>query len=268
MRLRRGVALMLALWLIVVIAAIAASVAGSTRASSGMAANQRAHVIGRYAAESGIVLAAADLEDSLAHFADTASRQSYLNSIEMAGDALGEVELGDARLRVTYVDVSSRLDVNSATRGQLTHFFSFFTGPSEAATAATAIRDWIGAEDASPGLVRPTLPQRNDISYPPLAPARPLRSLDDLRRIEGVSERLAILAAPLLTVDGDGRINRMTASDTVLAAAAGSLQNEPSRIMIVARGWLAGQPLTYEIQAVYSVEGRSLVLVRWRERDL
>ena len=258
---------MLALWLIIVIATIATGLSSSTRASSGIAANRRAHAVGRYAAESGIVVALTDLEDNLARFSDTASRQRYLNSIETAGDAMGEAELGDARFKVTYVDVSSRLDVNAATRPQLARFFSFFTGSSEAASAATAIRDWIGAEDVSSshGL---SLPQRNDITYPALPPIRPLRSLDDLRRIPGVNARLAYDAVPFLTVDGDGRINRMTASDTVLAAVGGSLQNEPSRIMVIARGWLAGQPLTCEIQAVYAIDGKNVTLVRWRERDL
>ena len=269
-RARRGVALMLALWLIVVLGAIAASVASSTRASTGIAANLRAHVVGRYAAESGITVAVAQVEDSLARLVNAEPRRLYLNSIETAGRRIGEVQLGGggARFAVTFVDVSSRLDLNSATRGQLARFFSFFVGAGEAESAARAIREWIGAEDVSAGKQRLSLPQRTDVAYPAMAPLRPLRSLEDLRRIRGVSERLARRAAPFATVDGDGRINRMTASDTVLAAAAGSLVDEPSRIMIVARGWLDGQPLTYEIQSVYAIEGNRLVMVRWRERDL
>ena len=269
-RARRGVALMLALWLIVVLGAIASSVASSSRASTSIAANLRAHVVGRYAAESGITLAVTQVGDSLALLSNPDLRRMYLNSIETAGRRIGEVQLGGggARFAVTFVDVSSRLDLNAATRGQLARFFSFFVGPGEAESAARAIREWIGAEDITARAPRRSLPARTDIAYPAMAPLRPLRSLEDLRRIRGVSQRLALNAAPFVTVDGDGRINRMTASDTVLAAAAGSLVDEPSRIMIVARGWLDGQPLTYEIQAVYAIEGNRLVVVRWRERDL
>ncbi len=261
---------MLALWLIVVLGAIAASMASATRASTGIAANLRAHVAGRYAAESGITAAAARLEDSLGRLTTREPREAYLNSIESARRAIGDVQLGSggARFAVTFVDVSSRLDLNSATRGQLARFFSFFAGPAGAESAAGAIREWIGAEDVAPGRSRLSLPGRADITYPARPPARPLRSLEDLRRIRGVSEGLALKIAPFVTIDGDGRINRVTASDNVLAAAAGSLVNEPSRIMIIARGWLDGQPLTYEIQAVYAIEGNRLVMVRWRERDL
>jgi hypothetical protein len=54
----------------------------------------------------------------------------------------------------------------------------------------------------------------------------------------------------------------------VLAAAGGELRDEPSRILIVSRGWQDGHALTHEIQAVYAVVGNELTLVRWRERDL
>ncbi len=261
---------MLALWLIVVLGALALRLASSTRASSGIATNLRAHVAGRYAAESGITAAATQIEDSLGRLTTAEPRQAYLNSIESAWRMMGEVQLGSGgpRFAVTVVDVSSRLDLNSATRGQLARFFSFFAGPAEAESAAQAIREWIGGDEVSAGRSRMSLPQRADIAYPAMPPARPLRSLEDLRRIRGVSERLALQIAPFVTVDGDGRINRVTASDNVLAAAAGSLVSEPSRIMLIARGWLDGQSLTYEIQAVYAIEGNRLVMVRWRERDL
>jgi hypothetical protein len=54
----------------------------------------------------------------------------------------------------------------------------------------------------------------------------------------------------------------------VLSAAGGDLREEPSRIIVVSRGWLDGHALTHEIQAVYAIEGSRLALVRWRERTL
>jgi hypothetical protein len=47
-----------------------------------------------------------------------------------------------------------------------------------------------------------------------------------------------------------------------------ALVNRPSRLLFIARGWQQGFPLTHEIQAVYAIEGTSLVLVAWQERDL
>lgn len=264
---RKGVALMLALWLIVILTVLGARVVSSSRSASGVASNLRARMIGRYAAESGVALAVATVRDSLGRLVDPTDRASYLNSLEPESARNPEVALSDERFSIVYVDVNSRLDVNNASQPQLTKLFAYFVGPAEAMTAAQSVRQWIddGAEQLGSG---DKLTARADLAYPRMPGARPLRTLEELRRINGVPERLAVAAAAYLTVDGDGRINRSSASDTVMSAAAGSLVNEPTRILIVARGWLNGHPLTHEIQAVYGIEGSSLVLVRWQERDL
>lgn len=265
---RRGVALMLVLWLIIVLGMIAAGVASSARSAIGTAANLRARATGRYAAESGIALASQAFRNNLESLADTTTRQEFLNGLAQPGATPGETALGDARFSVTWVDVNSRLDVNAATEGQLSRFFSFFVGPGEAVAAAKAVREHIDGDGELSNRLREYTATRADLSFPRMPASRPFRTLETLRSIDGVPERLAVAAAPHLTVDGDGRINRITASDTVLAAAAGSIQNEPSRMMVVARGWLAGHPLTHEIQAVFAIEGNTATLVRWRERDL
>jgi type II secretory pathway component PulK len=145
------------------------------------------------------------------------------------------------------------LDVNTADVLSLTRLLSYFTDGLEAESAARAIRTYITGGEAA----------ETDLSA-----ARPLESLEELERVPGLPRRLAERAAPFLTVDGDGTINTVTASDTVRAAAGGELRDEPSRILIVSRGWREGNALTHEIQAVYAVAGSELTLVRWRERDL
>ena len=267
LRREKGVALMLALWLIVLMSVVGARVVSSSRSTSGLSSNLRARTLGRYAAESGIVLGAARVRDSLAKIADVSARAEFLNSLEPGSLQANELASGDARFSIVYVDVNARLDINNSSQAQLTRLFSYFVGPVDGAQAARAVRSWIDADD-SQATNRRYAPQRTDITYPRLRAGRPLRTLEELRRIPGISERLTNGAAPFLTVDGDGRINRAAASDTVLSAAAGSLVDEPSRILIVARGWENGHPLTHEIQAVYAIEGSTLVLVRWQERDL
>jgi hypothetical protein len=74
--------------------------------------------------------------------------------------------------------------------------------------------------------------------------------------------------ATWLTVDGDGKINRRAASREVLAAASGSLVDAPSRLLLIARGWQIGHPLSRQIEAVYEVGESGMRLVRWREREL
>ncbi len=265
-RSRDGVALMLSLWLIIVLAVIAAHVTHSSRTMSYGAANLRAEVTARYAAESGIVLAAAKFRKTMESMRSPGEASDYLNGLENSREP--ELQLGDARTAIAYVDVNARLDVNLASAAQLARLFAFFAAPAEATKAAMAIREWIGAEDVPAGLRSRSGFPRRDLRFPDTPAARPVRSLEELRRVPGISQTLLESAAPYLTVDGDGNINRAAASDTVMAAAAGNLVSQPSRILIVSRGWKIGHPLTYEIQAVYAVEGPSLTLVRWQERDL
>jgi type II secretory pathway component PulK len=267
-RQRRGFALMLVLWLIVVLGTVATTIVIRTRETSALSGNARARVVGRYAAESGLALTTAELERSLDATPDTSDRERYLNHLDAALSRRGEVTLGDATFSVALVDVSARLDVNATAEEALTRFFALFE-PAAAATTARAIRDHIDrhADSGRNTVTGPSGSQSNSGGSELLA-ARVLRSLDELERLPGVSVGLLRAAAPYLTVDGDGKINRATASDTVLVAAGGSLQDEPSRLLIVSRGWLRGHSLTHEIQAVYAIAGNQLTLVRWRERDL
>ena len=261
-RRRRGFALMLVLWLIVVLGTISTAIVLGTRQSAALSGNARARVVGRYAAESGIASATAVIEAALDARPDTTDRDSYLNHLESALPQRGEIAMGDAVFAVTLVDVSARLDVNNADEGALARFFSQFD-PSAAAATASVIRHYIDrdAVTATPG-------SQSTSGGSALVAARTLRSLDELEQVPGVNLGLVRAAAPYLTVDGDGKINRATASDTVTMAAAGGIQDEPSRILVVSRGWLRGHSLTHEIQAVYAIAGNQLTLVRWRERDL
>lgn len=254
---RRGVALVLVLWIVVVLGTIAATVVRTARTSTAIAANARAGVIARAAAESGIEAVVASIEDSLSRLTDPGDRRRWLNALGAtpAGDP---TTLGDGRFAVAVVDVSARLDVNAATELALARFFAQFADPALAATIARAIRSRIDAGGAS-----------LDRGMPPgTVTTTPIRSLEELRSARLVPGDVLERAAPYLTVDGDGVINQRTASDTVLVAATGELRDEPGRLLLVSRGWVSGQPLTIEIQAVYSISGNRLVFSHWRERWL
>jgi type II secretory pathway component PulK len=258
MKARAGVALMLVLWIIVILGTICSGVVLATRSTTDIAGNYRSRVVARYAAESGVAVAVAALEERLASLTDEARRRDYLNHMDRALGNRTQLSLGDARVGIALVDVGARLDVNMADGAALARLFSYFTDEIEAENAGRAIRAFIGGID----LTRP------DVDTITLQVARPLRSLDELKRVPGISWQLLEKASEYLTVDGDGTINRATASDTVLATAGGDLRDEPSRILVVSRGWQDGHALTHEIQAVYAIMGNELTLVRWRERDL
>lgn len=249
---RRGVALVLVLWIVVVLGGISAGVVRSARTSTSIAANARAEIIARAAAESGVEALVASIEDTLSQLGDPTARRDWLNAlgIRSAGDS---VSLGEGRFLVTVVDVSARLDVNAATQSALQVFFSQFTDPGAAASIAAGIRAHIDSGRAG---------------GPSPVTVTPIRSLEELRLARLVPEAVLLRAVPYLTVDGDRVINARTASDTVLAAATGELRDEPSRLLLISRGWVSGHPLTCEIQAVYAITGNRLVFSHWRERSL
>jgi general secretion pathway protein K len=261
-RARRGFALMLVLWLIVVLGLVSTAIVVGTREAAAMSGNARARVVGRYAAESGVAAATAAIESALEARPDTAERQRYLDHLDAALPQRGETALGEAAFSVTLVDVSARLDVNNADEQSLARFFAQFN-PSSATGTARAIRRFIDRDAVTGGVGSQSNPGSSS-----LIAARTFRSLDELEQVPGVSLGLLRAAAPYLTVDGDGKINRVTASDTVMIAAGGSVQDEPSRVIVVSRGWHRGHSLTHEIQAVYAIVGNQLTLVRWTERDL
>jgi general secretion pathway protein K len=255
---RRGAALALALWLVVALGALAATVVAAARDAVGTTINLRARVAARYAAESGVTVAVRAVDDALARLAtDARARQRYLNGLEAASVRAAPEALGEARFQAVLVDASARLDVNAADADALATLFARVGSAAQARAAAEAIARWTGAPGleaggAARGMVR----------------ARPIRSLDELARIPGVPLSVARAAAPYLTIDGDGQVNRAGAAEPVRAAARGGLVDEPTRIVIVSRGWTTASPLTHEIQAVYAVRGNRLAFVRWRERDL
>lgn len=245
---RRGVALMLVLWVIVILGSVAAAVTSGSRTIGGVTSNARARTVARYAAESGIVAGVAVLQQRLeAAGDDRARRQAVLNDAAHALADAAAFELGGASVRVVMLDASARIDINAASEEMLAALLARAGHGATASATARAIRRHI---DSLPGR------------------AQLLQSLDEAAALPGVDERALAAASPWLTVDGDGQINRASAASEVLAVARGSLVDEPTRVVLVARGWQRGHPLTHEVQAVYAVQGNQLAFVRWRERDL
>ena len=134
---RRGVALMLVLWIVVILGGIAAG----TRTTGDITANARARAVARYAAESGIVAAVAAAERHMdAAGDDVAQRRQLLNDpVRLLRDVAG-FDLGAASVRVVMVDVSARIDINAASESVLAALFARAGHGAAAAAAARAIR--------------------------------------------------------------------------------------------------------------------------------
>ena len=275
-RSRRGVALVVVLWTVAVLATVTAVASTAARNSASIAGHRRAQATARSMAESGIVAATALVDESLRALAsDSAARSAYLGTLEPSTQAAAPLvgdTLGDGVFAVTVVDVSARLDVNRAGAEGLRVLFRNFASDEDAARAADAIDARVRGIGIDADSVSNARVQRDSVFAELLGRARadgvrrPFESLDELATLPGVSMDLLSRAAPSLTVDGDGRINRHAASRFVLAAASGSLVDRPSRLLFVSRGWERGHALTREVQAVFDVSDNGLRLVHWREQ--
>lgn len=280
---RRGVALLLVLWLVVLLATVTLAASGAARSSGDLITARRAGATAQSMAESGVTVAVTAINDSLRRLRrDSTATNLFLNGLDAATNNGASVikrmatdTLGDGAFAIAVVDVDARLDVNSTGEIGLTKFLSDFMTPIEARLLAERIALRVKGEQSTLDSAETMRATRDSLSRVLLGQGssssrlrHPFESLEELLQIRGVDETLLERLAPFLTVDGDARVNRRSAPQQVVAAAAGSLVDAPSRLLIITRGWQLGHPLTHEIQAVYDVGETGLTLVRWRERTL
>jgi hypothetical protein len=276
-RARRGAALLAALVTIALLASVTAMVSAAARDSAAIAVNSRAQVVARAMAESGVLAARVRLEDALAAAGPDSARvdavfDGLADDAERRASPFVQDSLGDGVFIAAVVNVSARLDVNTAGADGLARLFRTVAPAAAAQRVAARIEAHVRG-DAVARPLRDSAATRDSLVAAllgrPAGPRvlQPFASLDELEALVGNEAPWLGQVAEQLTVDGDGRIDRRRASSVVMAAATGSLVDRPTRLLVVARGWQAGHPLTREIQAVYAVEGAELRLVRWRERD-
>jgi len=272
---QRGVALILVLWLLVLLGIIIAEVASRARAEAALLTSLRSRTVARYAAESGILAATVAIERLLDSSYNPLERASVFRQLDARLASLNDVELGGARFGVAALDLNARIDLNRADVATLRGLFGQFTSDARADTVAAALK------------------------------LNPIRRLAELSRVPGVDDSLALAVAPYVTVWSDGLVNINSAPEPVLAALPGVaaaapgivarreggevfatldpvhppsmpgvvaaallVSTVPSRLMLVSRGWQDGHPLTHEIQAVFAIVGRRLVLQSSWEQDL
>jgi len=264
----RGMALVFVLWLLVLLGIAISEVAGHVRTESAFVSVVRARSLARYAAESGVLAARTRIETMLDSLHDLADRATAFR--RQSGElTIPEPALADARFGVAVIDLNARLDLNRADDRSLTNLFAEFVPEGRAADVVRNLK------------------------------REPVRRVEELARVAGADDSLAIAVAPYVTVSSDGLVNLNSASEAVLAAvpnvgpgtaaeiehrresgevllstgsARGTVEGPrltlfPTRLMLVSRGWQAGHPLTHEIDAVYLVLGQNLILQSWEERD-
>ncbi len=275
---RRGAALVVALVTISVLASVTAIASSRARRGAAVVDNRRSQATARAMAESGVVAARARIESSLRDAGmDTTQVDRVFDALTSGTGPVVQDTVGDGVFSTAVVDVSARLDVNSAGADGLQQLLAVVAPPQEARRVAEAIEAHVrGDGSGGPSIGDPARQQRRMrdsvaatlLGREPTSRAmQPFTSLDELLTVPGMQAAWLDAIAADLTVDGDGRVNRRGASRRVLAAATGALVDRPSRLLLISRGWRRDHVLTREIQAVFDVNGTELRLVRWREQD-
>jgi type II secretory pathway component PulK len=281
-RVRRGAALVVALATIAVLASVTAVASSQARQAASVVDNRRSQATARAMAESGALAARAQIETSLREAgADSTQLDRVFDALLAGNGAVMQDTVGDGVFATAVVDVSARLDVNLAGADGVQQLLATVAPPDEARRVADAIEARVrgDASGSASGDTRARTEarqqrrQRDSVAdvmlgrEPTSRAMQPFTSLDELLTVPGMKAAWLDAIATDLTVDGDGRVNRRSASRRVLAAATGTLVDRPSRLLVIARGWRRDHVLTREIQAVFDVNGAELRLVRWREQD-
>src|SRR5437764_2406531 len=216
----RGVALMVVLWLIVVLGAIAVGVAALVRGEADVTRNLRTRAVARYGAESGIVAATWRLKELLRAARTPRDQALVFRRLDRVLEDVQQETLGATQFQVTVADLNARIDLNAADEPTLLAFFRQFVNARAAESLVNALEDWKDADDDP----RPHGGEAADYARAgsPFRPSNPrLQRLDELTRIRGFSDSLADRTAPFVTVQGDGRVNLNTAPVAVLASLPG-----------------------------------------------
>ena len=295
-RTREGIALVIVLGLLIVLGTLAGEVARAVRLEAHTVASLRARTVGRYAAESGIALAEQRLRAALDSATALPDRIRVLNDRDPWLAPLREVALGTARFAVTVVDLNARLDLNHSDTTTLRNLFARFTGESRAADVAAAVRraplsrlaELAAIPGVDPALALAVAPyvtvsgdgavNLNSAPEPVLAsiPALGEAGARNLIQRRKSGERFTAFAdlrlgparaAPPPNAEDVEAVMGGVAAESAAPAARLDAVMMPTRLLVISRGWLAGHPLTHEIQAVYAVVGPALKLQSLVEQD-
>lgn len=220
---RRGVALITALWMIVVLTALSVEIATLARTRRLGAANAVEAAAGRAAADAGIEHARARLTRRQSQLSDLASGGSS------AQDPWWRVELvlpdtiaiGDERYAVRLRDAGARVNVNRASEDDLRRLFTALRiDAGKADQLAQAIADWRDGDELKHlrGAERKKYLAAGLRVLPRNAP---LVRIEELRDLYDMTAQLFATIAPHLTVYGSGQLNLNTAGRTELLALPG-----------------------------------------------
>ncbi len=203
----RGSALLIVLWLLVLVSAIAVSMSGSTRVESRLAFNLAEEARARYLAQAGVNHAILTLLDP------QAPRHRVMD-----GSAVRSLDLFGATVTVRFRDECGKVDLNTAWGGLVK---GLLKGQGDEQAVAQAILDWRDPDTVR----RPRGAEDKDYAQDGLpygARDGLFETIEELQQVRGISEGTYQRLAPDITVDClAAGIDPLAASPAVLAAIPG-----------------------------------------------
>lgn len=284
----RGIALLLVIWLLVILAALAAEMAMSARGDIGAVRNFKEGREAYYLARAGAQMAFAELLEDF----DYVYAKEGQDILGRAGDDLKEAEFAPRRVKLggglaSYVitDENAKLNLNALARDEagLRRLFAtlFPDGIEGVDTAIDGILDWADADDYHRANGAES-DYYQTLKPPYKAKNGDFDSVAELRRVKGVSPKMFDALEKVLTVYSAGALNLNTASPEALLAS-GMPPNQVDGIMdarshnavpdpngksntfaIVATGRFEGSALTHSVRVVVrKTAPRRLTVLDW-----
>lgn len=204
----RGVALVIVLWLLVLLAGLAVGIAGTARTETHLARNLLAEARARHLAQAGIH-----------HAITTLFELRRTAAPPPDGSAVGTLEIAGTEVRYAIRDECGKVDLNTARGGLILGLLlANRVAETQARSLAQAILDWRdpdsrrraqGAEDRDYAAAGRPYGARDGL----------FESIDELQQVLGMTTALYGKLAADLTVDClNAGVEPLAASPTVLAA--------------------------------------------------
>lgn len=239
---RGGFALLGALWLMVFLSVVGLDFALRVRSQTARAMSIAERAAASAAAEGCIAWAGDVLAERLRQSGGGASGAAevldpWREPYRLLSDT---VEIGGAWCTVRLEDAGARLHLNRASEAELRGLLRALGVDARKADAlAQAILDWRDADDLrrAEGGERAEYVKEGLVALPANGP---FGSVDELRRVMGVTPGIFARVAPHLLVEGSGRINLAAAAPEVIGSLPGVTPELLSAILDARRG---GRPV-------------------------
>jgi general secretion pathway protein K len=250
---RRGVALVLALWVLVLLSFIGLEMSTFSRADTGstryLKERLQTHYLARGGVERGVGMVAEYYERYPANALAAKNQGRSLGSVTeprppiltwLADRGIDHVALGDGGFSLRFEDLSGKVNVNRADPTVLANLARLSgLDHSRAEQVTDCILDWVDADD----LHRPRGAEKDEYERHRLTLPRnaPVQQLEELLLVKGVTREILYGGgrykglAQFLTTEGSGKINVNTAPPEVLLAVPGMDQGIVSRVIAARR---------------------------------